>query len=391
MSQVKLNIEELKDFLGHMVKNNQYIQAEGKVPVAVNIEGEAGLGKTSSLMQLAKEMNMAVIKLNLSQIEELGDLVGFPFKEFQVENKEGVKKWVQESLLETYVKGGYRPTSQSRMSHAAPEWIQGQQEGGFLILDDYTRADQRFMQATMELIDRQEYISWKLPKNWHIVLTTNPDNGDYNVTSLDIAQKTRFISVEAKFDEKVWAKWAETASIDGRCINFLLMNPEVISKSVNPRSITTFFNSISSIAKFEESLPIIQMIGEGSVGAEVSSLFTSFINNKLDKIISPEDIMTNGSESYVVGALNSAVGQGDNFRADISSVIATRLINYCLTHAETKSVPDAMISRLVKLLTDCDSFTDDLKYYMVKEIVNGNKVKFAKLMMNANVVKMTVK
>jgi hypothetical protein len=141
MSQVKLNIEELKDFLGHMVKNNQYIQAEGKVPVAVNIEGEAGLGKTSSLMQLAKEMNMAVIKLNLSQIEELGDLVGFPFKEFQVENKEGVKKWVQESLLETYVKGGYRPTSQSRMSHAAPEWIQGQQEGGFLILDDYTRAD----------------------------------------------------------------------------------------------------------------------------------------------------------------------------------------------------------------------------------------------------------
>jgi hypothetical protein len=391
MSQVKLNIDELKDFLGHMVKNNQFIQAQGKVPVAVNIEGEAGLGKTSSLMQLAKEMNMAVIKLNLSQIEELGDLVGFPFKEFEVENKDGIKKWVQETLLETYVKGGYRPTSQSRMSHASPEWIQGKGEGGFLILDDYTRADQRFMQATMELIDRQEYISWKLPKNWHIVLTTNPDNGDYNVTSLDVAQKTRFISVEAKFDEKVWAKWAESAGIDGRCINFLLMNPEIISKSVNPRSLTTFFNSISSIQKFEDSLPIIQMIGEGSVGAEVSSMFTMFINNKLDKIISPHDIITNQNEAYVIGALNSAVGQDDDFRADISSVIATRLINFCLTHAETNSVPDAMISRIIKLVTDCGSFTDDLKYYMVKEIVNGNKVKFQKLMMNANVVKMTVK
>jgi hypothetical protein len=334
---------------------------------------------------------MAVIKLNLSQIEELGDLVGFPFKEFEVENKDGIKKWVQETLLETYVKGGYRPTSQSRMSHASPEWIQGKGEGGFLILDDYTRADQRFMQATMELIDRQEYISWKLPKNWHIVLTTNPDNGDYNVTSLDVAQKTRFISVEAKFDEKVWAKWAESAGIDGRCINFLLMNPEIISKSVNPRSLTTFFNSISSIQKFEDSLPIIQMIGEGSVGAEVSSMFTMFINNKLDKIISPHDIITNQNEAYVIGALNSAVGQDDDFRADISSVIATRLINFCLTHAETNSVPDAMISRIIKLVTDCGSFTDDLKYYMVKEIVNGNKVKFQKLMMNANVVKMTVK
>ena len=391
MAQVQLNIDELKAFLGHMVKNNQFIQAQGKVPVAVNIEGDAGLGKTSSLMQLAKEMNMAVIKLNLSQIEELGDLVGFPFKEFEVENKDGAKKWVQETLLETYVKGGFRPTSQSRMSHAAPEWIQGQQEGGFLILDDYTRADQRFMQATMELIDRQEYISWKLPKNWHIVLTTNPDNGDYNVTSLDIAQKTRFISTEVKFDVNVWARWAESVGIDGRCINFLLMNPEVVTTSVNPRAITTFFNSISSIAKFEDELPVIQMIGEGSVGPEVSSLFTMFINNQMDKIIPPHEVLTNTNESYVIGALNSVIGAGDSFRADISSVMATRIINYCLVHAQEKSVPDAMVNRMIRLLTDCDSFSDDLKYFMVKEIVNGNKTKWQKLMMNAQVVKMAVK
>lgn len=391
MAQVQLNIEELKDFLGHMVKNNQYIQSQGKVPVAVNIEGDAGLGKTSSLMQLAVEMNMAVIKLNLSQIEELGDLVGFPFKEFEMVREDGAKRWVQETLMDTYLKNKFKPTGQSRMSHAAPEWIQGQQEGGFLILDDYTRADHRFMQATMELIDRQEYISWKLPKNWHIVLTTNPDNGEYNVTSLDIAQKTRFISVEAKFDVNVWAKWAEKAGIDGRCINFMLMHPEVVTSSVNPRAITTFFNSISSIEKFEEQLPLIQMIGEGSVGAEVSTMFTMFINNKMDKIISPQDILTNTNEAYVVGALNSAVGQGDSFRADISSVIATRIVNYSLTHAENSSVGDPMVNRLVKLTTDCDAFTDDLRYYMVKEIVNGNKVKFAKLMMNTAVVKMAVK
>jgi hypothetical protein len=391
MAQVQLNIDELKDFLGHMVSNNQHIQAQGKVPVAVNIEGDAGLGKTSSLMQLAAEMNMAVIKLNLSQIEELGDLVGFPFKEFEMIREDGAKRWVQESLMDTYLKNKFKPTGQSRMSHAAPEWIQGQQEGGFLILDDYTRADHRFMQATMELIDRQEYISWKLPKNWHIVLTTNPDNGEYNVTSLDIAQRTRFISVEVKFDVNVWAKWAEKANIDGRCINFMLMHPEVVTSSVNPRAITTFFNSISSIEKFEDSLPIIQMIGEGSVGAEVSTMFTMFINNKMDKIISPQDILTNTNEAYVVGALNSAVGQGNDFRADISSVIATRVVNYSLTHAENNSVSDTMISRLVKLTTDCSAFTDDLRYYMVKEIVNGNKNKFAKLMMNSSVVKMAVK
>lgn len=391
MSQVKLNVDELKGYLKHMVSNNQYLQANGKVPVAVNIEGDAGLGKTSSLMQLAAELNMAVVKLNLSQIEELGDLIGFPYKEFEIENKDGVTKWVQENLLTTYIKNGFRTSGQSRMSHAAPEWIQGKQEGGFLILDDYTRADHRFMQATMELIDRQEYISWKLPKNWHVVLTSNPDNGDYNVTTLDVAQKTRFVSVEVKFDVNVWAKWAESVSIDGRCINFLLMHPELVSQAVNPRSITTFFNAISSIQKFEDELPLIQMIGEGSVGAEFSSMFTMFINNKLDKIISPQDTLTNPNEAYVTGALTSAVGSGDNFRADIASVIATRLVNYSLVHAQDNSIPDAMIQRLVKLTTDCDAFTNDLRYYMVKEIVNGNKVKFAAMMRDNAVVKMAVK
>ena len=388
-NQTQLNVEELKDFLKHMVKNNQHIQNEGKVPVAINIEGDAGLGKTSAIMQLGKELDMDVVKLNLSQLEELGDLVGFPVKEFQIQNKEGKTTWINESQINAASAKGYKVVSK-RMSHAAPEWIQGKTEGGFLILDDYTRADARFMQATMEILDRQEYVSWKLPKNWHVILTTNPDNGDYNVTSLDVAQKTRFISVELKYDENVWAKWAEKANIDGRCINFMLMNPELVTQRVNPRSITTFFNAISSIEKFDEQLPLIQMIGEGSVGADFSSMFTMFINNKLDKIISPKDILEK-DEQYVMNTLTNAVGQDDDFRADISSVIATRVVNYSVTLAEKGSIAKTVIDRLALLVTDCKAFTDDLRYFMVKEIVNGNKVKFSQLMMNQKVVKMAVR
>jgi hypothetical protein len=48
-------------------------------------------------------------------------------------------------------------------------------------------------------------------------------------------------------------------------------------------------------------------------------------------------------------------------------------------------------NNLVKLSTDCEAFTTDLKYYMVKEILAGNKPKFAKMMQNANVIKMAVK
>jgi len=72
-AQVNLNIDELKDFLKHIIKNNEYIQLSNKNPVAVEVIGESGIGKTSAVVQLADELKLNFIKLNLSQIEELGD------------------------------------------------------------------------------------------------------------------------------------------------------------------------------------------------------------------------------------------------------------------------------------------------------------------------------
>jgi hypothetical protein len=42
-TQISLNTTELKDFLSHIINNNRYLQTSGKNPVAVNIEGEAGI------------------------------------------------------------------------------------------------------------------------------------------------------------------------------------------------------------------------------------------------------------------------------------------------------------------------------------------------------------
>jgi len=242
----------------------------------------------------------------------------------------------------------------------------------------------------MDLIDRQEYISWKLPKDWHIILTTNPDNGDYNVQSIDTAQKTRFITANLKFDIDCWAKWAEQNGIDSRCINFLLMHPELVTRETNARSITTFFNSISSFETFEDNLPMIQFIAEGSVGGEFGTMFTMFINNRLDKMITPKEVLTGSDWDKVSNALKSSIGHGASYRADIASVMATRIINYTVHYSNTSDVTQKIIDRVINLLTD-ELFTNDLRYHMVKNILNGNKTKFSKLMMNPEVVKMAVK
>ena len=393
MAQVKLNSTELKDFIKHVINNNRFIQSQGKVPTALNVVGNAGLGKTTVVSNLAKEEGMQFVKINLAMIEELSDLVGFPVKEFQIgkDTPDGLKtKWVTEMEAELAVKAGFKLTGARRSAYCAPEWISGKGESGILLLDDYTRADPRMIQACMDLINTQEYISWKLPKDWTIILTTNPDGGDYHVNSMDVAQTTRFISCELKFDVDCWAQWAEETAMDGRCINFILKHPEVVTESTNPRAITTFFNAISSFEKFEDNLPMIQMIGEGSVGADMTSLFTLFINNKLDQLISPKDIILHDNEDYIIGALKSTIGRGDDYRADIASIMSTRITNFALTHFKTNPMKNEVIKRLEKLVVD-EIFAIDLKYMIVRNLINGNKQKFQKLMLNDKVMEYTIR
>ena len=423
MAQVNLNAKELKGFLNHIINNNRSLQEKGKLPVAVEVVGESGIGKTSNILEIASDNNLNFVKLNLAQIEELGDLVGFPVRQFQMYKEKIVSKttgdqlnytaaqraaaskdladmtqkttkkvgmWVDELAVQEYLKNGYKMTGKNRMSYCAPEWIADKKEGGILLLDDWNRADMRFIQACMELIDRQSYISWTLPKDWHIVLTANPDNGDYLVNSIDSAQKTRYITANLKFDINVWAEWAEDAGIDSRCINFLLLHPELVTQETNARSITTFFNAISSFDSFESNLAMVQMIGEGSVGDAFASMFTTFINNKLDKLVTPHDLLTHDNEQYILNELRSCIGKDDNYRADIASTLATRLSNYSLVYSKENKITQKVTDRLIALCTK-DYFTNDLKYMIVRTIFNGNKQKFNKMMMNPEIIKMTIK
>ena len=386
---VSLNIDEAKSFLSHIVTNNRYLQENNKLPVAVEVIGDSGIGKTSMVLQVAKELNLNLVKLNLAQIEELGDLVGFPIRQFEV-CQEDKCLWIDEHAVEEYTKLGYKFTGQNRMSYCPPEWIAGKASGGFLLLDDWNRADIRFIQAVMELIDRQTYISWSLPKDWHILLTANPDDGEYLVNSIDTAQKTRFISVNLKFDMKCWGVWAENNQVDGRCIKFLLKHPELVSTSVNSRSITTFFNSISSLDSFETNLPLIQMIGEGSVGTEFTTLFTMFINNRLDKMMSPEDMIHHEKEDYVLNTLKGIIGKEKKYRADLASILSTRLVNYSLYYSKENKISKQFIDRLALLMNE-ELFAVDLKYNIVKSIYNGNQSSFKLLMLNKTLLKFLTK
>ena len=118
--------------------------------------------KTSLIQQVAEQRGMTLCKLNLSQLEEVGDMVGYPQKEVLLQWKASdgqiKSRWWPESLLNK-VPENVKVTSTTRMSYAPPAWLptKDNPNGTILMLDDYSRANQLFMQAS-------------LPKNTSVVL-----------------------------------------------------------------------------------------------------------------------------------------------------------------------------------------------------------------------------
>jgi len=167
----------------------------------------------------------------------------------------------------------------------------------------------------------------------------------------------------------------------------MLRYPEMVTPECNARSITTFFNAISSFDDFAKNLPMVQMIGEGSVGEAFSTTFTTFIHNNLDKLIHPKEMLT-AEEKTMKSKLSSSVKDSDGeLSAAITSILSTRLANYALLYSKSNTVDKNLIDRLTMLLTS-EYFTMDNKYMIARTIINGNRTKFQKLVMNPEISKM---
>ena len=128
------------------------------------------------------------------------------------------------------------------------------------------------------------------------------------------------------------------------------------------------------------------MIGEGSVGPEFTTLFTIFLNNPWDKIISPETILTHESEEYVLNTLKGIIGKDKDYRADLASILSTRIINYSLYYSKDNKIEKSFINRLSFLMNE-ELFAMDLKYNIVKSIYNGNSSAFKLLMLDKVLIK----
>lgn len=389
----QITLDEFKDILKYLIKNNKNMIESGKSPIAVGIEGEAGLGKTSILMDVCNELNYGCIRLNLAELEEVSDLTGFPIKEYRTKDN----KWIPADLVHKFCDEDYF-TGESRMSYATPEWLPNSdgegKDGWLLILDDYTRANSLFMQATMQLLQDGKYISWSLPKNTTVVLSSNPDSGMYSVSALDPAQKSRFINFPVKFSIENWSRWAENQQLDTRTINFALSySSELFEnqkqlRTINPRSYTMFANAISGINNWQtpDSLSLILNISKGCFNDPdniVGSLFTTFVANKLDQLISPKDMLLEKWDTVYPKIKKCVYESNGDYRPSVASVLQTRLLNYSMFYFDNKGKSEVVYDRLLEILNAKEMlFSEDIVFNIIKTLCTTYPTRTQKWMLN---------
>lgn len=373
-----LSPQEIKDAIKRFVACNIQAAKDGKHSLAVCFEGEAGIGKTSVAMQVAKEENLGFHSLVLSQIEDIGDLVGFPFKAYEME-KDGAKEWFNDHMCQLKATMGWHFTSKVKTQYAEPEWVHKIKEHAYaiLLIDDFTRADMRFQQAIMQLIQMGSYYGWSLPAGCTIVLTSNPNDEDYIVTTQDGAMQDRYCKFGAKFDIGDWTFWATKNNVDSRCINVMIRNYDVMmyakepnkmathKMDVSPRAWSNFFQFAGSLKSFtdKESLEVLSRYGQGFVGDKMN-IFITAINKNMDVLPEPKDIMEMSNEKLdktLADLCGTMKGKGSSeFKAEVASAIILRLQYYLLSYAQNNPIDKKIIDKLMHLF-DSQSLSEDLK------------------------------
>lgn len=171
--------------------------------VPVVLWGDRGIGKSSIVKQVAKELNIPYIDLRLAT-QEVSDLIGIP-----TVDKDPI-------------------TGKRKTYWAKPEWFPGDETpNGILFLDEMNRAPRDVTQATFQLVLDKRLHTHVLPEGWHIVAACNYF-GAYDVRELDEAMMSRFAHIDVEASHHAVCDYAIDAGWSQRIIGFLRSNPKFL-------------------------------------------------------------------------------------------------------------------------------------------------------------------
>jgi hypothetical protein len=334
-----VNSQQVESFLMHVLEQ-AFAGEYQERPTPVCIWGKHGIGKTQLVREVAQKAGCPLVMIAPAQFEEMGDLIGMP----RVEEQNG--------RIVTKLQ--------------PPAWVPTQEGPGILLIDDVNRADDRILRGIMQLLQDYALVSWQLPIRWQIILTANPDGGDYSVTPMDHAILSRMQHITMEWDVESWVRWAKEAAIDIRGIQFVKAHPDLaIGERTTPRSMVHFFRQLEGVEDLATNWQLVRMLAEANLDSETATAFLSFARLQMKRLIDPGKLLKEKDFRLLQEKLEALI-TADPPHTDVVAILFNHLVR--LIQQEPKHL-DALALTNLKAILRLQLIPADLRFGLARDLI----------------------
>ena len=217
------------------------------------LAGPPGIGKSAVVRQFAREHELHLVTLMLSQVEP-SDVRGLPF----LDRETGRTRWL---LPEFY-----------------PE--SNEASAGILFLDELANAEPRVQVAAYQLLLDRRVGEYTLPPDWVCIAAGNRLEDNANSYELSSALADRLVFFNVTCEPRDWLTWARANAIAPEVLAFIQVKPDFLGGNQmqqnadqiivpTPRS----WERVSNILSIEPDNEIRQYLLGGIIGEAASVEF----------------------------------------------------------------------------------------------------------------------
>ena len=354
------------------LRSVELVLATGEVPLVV---GESGIGKTALAKKIAKENEWSLVVIDGNLLKE-GEIGGLPtIESYRAIDSNGNQV---EKKMTVYA------------VHNKLKEIDEEIESGkkvLLFIDEINRCEHTVQQELMNLILNREINGYRLHHNVKILAAMNPSSKygsdfDYQVVDMDAAQENRFVWLNMESDHVQWIKWAVSAGIDPKVIEFISTFPEYLNRKneddvrATPRSYERVSKSYQVYKEQKDVFPrtVFLNVIKGNVGKVIAEEFMSFVESDCKPLMSYEDVFAG---DVLSDAVIEQVKSESHTRLYLAAMNILKTLELNIKNNEEESAES--IARFVAFLK---AYPIDLMVGIMKDIKNSYTEVYKKALEN---------
>ena len=273
----RITTEELDRLVRHQLKQIFDHPEQSEMLPPLMIWGAPGIGKSSIIRNIAKELGIGFIDVRLAQREPV-DIRGLP-----VPDQDSVK-WL-----------------------VSADWPRDPESRGIILFDELTAADRSLQVAAYEFIlDRRLGGLYQVPNGWYICAAGNRVEDSAVAMTMSSALANRFLHVELREDAELWARWGLLHDIHPVVIGFIRYRPDLLFRQEHenlergwptPRSWERVSRMLQSFGSSDDVL--LNKVVYGLVGNQAGAEFVAFraIAAEFDNVY---ELMTNPDNKITI-------------------------------------------------------------------------------------------